>query len=314
VGLFINLLFAFLVQVAAKGTFLMRVAIIPLGTRHLADFYSLLACCSVGWHGVLNKSPTQNTKDDLGLSACQPLRLLLLVSAAFLREFSMAFTSDIEQPPVVIDYYSDLLCIWAWIAQRRVEELNRQMGARVSLNYHFMDVFGDVPGKIARQWAERGGYDAFADHVTHSAADFAHISVHPQLWRSVKPTSSVPSHLAIKACQLAHGEESAVALCLQLRRAFFEQARDISQWSVILEVLAELSLSALALQSQVDNGMAQARLMADYQKAKAEGLRGSPSYVLDGGRQILFGNVGYRILSANVEELLRHPSDEASWC
>ncbi len=33
------------------------------------------------------------------------------------------------------------------------------------------------------------------------------------------------------------------------------------------------------------------------------------------GRQKLFGNVGYRLLEANVEELLRGASpSEASWC
>jgi hypothetical protein len=35
---------------------------------------------------------------------------------------------------------------------------------------------------------------------------------------------------------------------------------------------------------------------------------------MNGGRQILYGNVGYRILNANVEELLKHPEQEASWC
>jgi predicted DsbA family dithiol-disulfide isomerase len=27
--------------------------------------------------------------------------------------------------PLVIDYYSDILCVWAWIAQRRIEELKQ---------------------------------------------------------------------------------------------------------------------------------------------------------------------------------------------
>jgi hypothetical protein len=33
------------------------------------------------------------------------------------------------------------------------------------------------------------------------------------------------------------------------------------------------------------------------------------------GRQKLFGNVGYRIVEANIQELLREPNpDLASWC
>jgi hypothetical protein len=32
------------------------------------------------------------------------------------------------------------------------------------------------------------------------------------------------------------------------------------------------------------------------------------------GRQILYGHVGYRVLNANIEELLSHPENKASWC
>ena len=44
-------------------------------------------------------------------------------------------------------------------------------------------------------------------------------------------------------------------------------------------------------------------------------IHGSPSFVLNDGRQTLYGNVGYRVLEANIQELLRAPSaDQASWC
>jgi len=32
------------------------------------------------------------------------------------------------------------------------------------------------------------------------------------------------------------------------------------------------------------------------------------------GRQVLTGNVGYRVIEANVRELLRVPVDQSSWC
>ena len=57
-----------------------------------------------------------------------------------------------------------------------------------------------------------------------------------------------------------------------------------------------------------------ASLSADLQNARELGIRGSPTWVLNEGRQILYGNVGYRILNANIEEMLKRPRSEASWC
>jgi hypothetical protein len=44
-------------------------------------------------------------------------------------------------------------------------------------------------------------------------------------------------------------------------------------------------------------------------------IEGSPSFVLNDGRQKLYGDVGFRIIEANIQELLRAPArDQASWC
>ena len=43
-------------------------------------------------------------------------------------------------------------------------------------------------------------------------------------------------------------------------------------------------------------------------------IEGSPTYLLNHGRQKLYGNLGYKVIEANVEEVLRRPRDAASWC
>jgi hypothetical protein len=43
-------------------------------------------------------------------------------------------------------------------------------------------------------------------------------------------------------------------------------------------------------------------------------IEGSPTYYLNQGRQKLYGNVGYRVVSANLRELLERPGHQASWC
>jgi protein-disulfide isomerase len=55
--------------------------------------------------------------------------------------------------------------------------------------------------------------------------------------------------------------------------------------------------------------------MSDYQEAQALGVKGSPSLVLNEGRQTLYGNVGFRVIEASIAELLREPeAGAASWC
>jgi hypothetical protein len=44
-------------------------------------------------------------------------------------------------------------------------------------------------------------------------------------------------------------------------------------------------------------------------------VKGSPTLILNQGRQKLYFNVGYRLIEANIQELLRQPNpDHASWC
>ena len=70
-------------------------------------------------------------------------------------------------------------------------------------------------------------------------------------------------------------------------------------------------LDAIAEQHGVPTGDVtrhDARLQRDYD------VQVSPSLVLNEGRQHLNGNVGYRVIEANVRELLHKPADEMSWC
>ncbi len=215
---------------------------------------------------------------------------------------------------MVIDYYSDVLCVWAWITQRRIDELNLKFGDAIKWRFHYMDVFGDVDSKMQTQWSERGGYEGFAQHVASSAANFEGVKVSPKLWTQTRPKTSANAHLLLQAVALAHGVAASHDFALTLRKAFFVEAQDIAELSVLFDLLAKSGLAEEPVRQMINSGQAMATLMGDYQKAKSLNIKGSPSFVLDGGRQVLYGNVGYRVLHANIDELLKHPTDEASWC
>ncbi len=58
------------------------------------------------------------------------------------------------------------------------------------------------------------------------------------------------------------------------------------------------------MRERIDDGSAYAALTDDYQERERLGVSGSPTFVLNEGRQRLYGNVGYRVIEANVQELL----------
>lgn len=216
--------------------------------------------------------------------------------------------------PLIIDYYTDILCIWAWIAQRRIDELNNQLKDKIEIRHFFVDVFGDVPTKITENWADKGGYDGYADHIQKSTADSAYAVIDPKVWREVRPTTSANAHLILKAIETTYDRSQCINMAYNIRKAFFIEAQDIGNLAVLFELVKTNDLDQNSIKKCIENGTAMASLMRDYQNSKQQTIKGSPSYVLDGGRQTLYGNVGYRVLHANVEELLKKSKDEASWC
>jgi predicted DsbA family dithiol-disulfide isomerase len=216
--------------------------------------------------------------------------------------------------PIAIDYYTDMLCVWAWVAQPRLKELQNQWGQQLTVRHRYVDIFGDSHTKIPAAWGEQDGFERFSEHVIRAAADFDQSAVNPGVWSSVRPRSSLQAHLLLKSVALVVGEAAVDAMALRIRRAFFSEARDISELSLLLELAAEMGLDTAPLQGALRDGSALAALSDDQRSASGMGVRGSPTWVINEGRQILYGNVGYRILRANIEELLKHPGSEASWC
>jgi predicted DsbA family dithiol-disulfide isomerase len=215
---------------------------------------------------------------------------------------------------ISLTYYSDVLCIWAYIAQARVDEIAHQFPDQVEIDFRFCSVFGDTANNIESAWRKRGGYAGFGQHVLDSVAAFPHLSVNPEIWQNCRPASSAPAHLILKSVQHIDKKKCAPIL-IAIREAFFSQCRDIAYWPVLLDIVTQAGISADEIQKVVDQGIAHAALEADMRDQKALLIQGSPSYILNDGRQKLYGNVGYSVIEANIKELLRSPeSGLASWC
>lgn len=216
--------------------------------------------------------------------------------------------------PVQIKYYSDLLCVWAWIAQKRIDELNNTLGDKIDIHYHYLDIFGDTQAKMDKQWQSKGHFGGFSEHVIDSAKPYPDAVVSSDIWSKIRPSTSANSHLVLKAIELNYGMSKSAEMARIFREAFFINAQDISDISLLLSLAEENGIDMTLITESINKGKAIAALMNDYQSAKQLSLKGSPTYIIDGGRQTLYGNVGYRVLLANIEEQIKKPNNEASWC
>jgi predicted DsbA family dithiol-disulfide isomerase len=228
-----------------------------------------------------------------------------------------------------VEYFTDMLCIWAYSAQVRLDHLKKSFPRQVKLTYRFTPIFAAVHERIESGWQEKGGFEAYNAHQLETAKGWDHVDLHPGIWLDTVPTTSLVSHLFLKAAQLLEQEghpaftaQSPVAghsifesLMWRVRCAFFEHCRDISDISVLCAITDEMDLPTADIVDRIDHGQAHAALHVDSEVRSKYMVSGSPTYVFNEGRQRLYGNVGYRIIHANIEELLRHPdSGEASWC
>ena len=229
---------------------------------------------------------------------------------------------------ITIDYFSDVLCVWAYGGQIRLEELQREFADEILVRQRFMPLFADTQTRIGEGWKDKEGYSGFGRQMQEVCAQWEHTRLHPDVWADCRPTSCTTSHVFLKAVSLCLGLERADEdpnpeargvldrLVAQTRTAFFEQAKDVSSLPVLLELLDTTGIPVGAVMEMIENGEAYAALHRDEKLVKHYGVLGSPTYVFNDGRQLLYGNVGYRIIASNLRELMstHRVEGEPSWC
>lgn len=227
---------------------------------------------------------------------------------------------------ITIDYFSDVLCVWAYAGQVRLDELQQRFGDDVLVRQRFMTLFGDTETRIGKGWQD-GGYVGFGEHLKTVCEQWEHTHLHPDVWGRCRPRSCTTAHVflrAVASCLGLDAEDGGDAasrtlfgaLVSNVRVAFFEQAEDVGDLAVLLRLLPPTGVSPASVSEKIADGEAYAALQRDAELMATYGVQGSPTFVFNEGRQLLYGNVGYRIIESNVRELLAATPVEGapSWC
>lgn len=221
--------------------------------------------------------------------------------------------------PITIDYFTDILCIWAYIGQVRITELQTEFTNQIKIQPRYFPVFGHTQEKFSTQWANKGGVSAYATHVQKVAEDFSHIQLHADVWLKNSPKSSFPAHLLLSAAKTLEQKEECTTECTNylsesLRHAFFAEAIDISLQKNLLAIVERTSISREKIEHVIHTGEAFATLSLDLKMANELSIKSSPTLIFNDDRQRLTGNIGYKIIQANIKELLNSPNKQQSWC
>ena len=119
-------------------------------------------------------------------------------------------------------------------------------------------------------------------------------------------SGSSPTELAsLFALEDGRGEEVGPSYQRALRERFFVGEANIALHSVQLELAEELALPRGQIERRLDDGSALAAVCEDHAEKERLRIQGSPTYMFDGGRAMLYGNFDYGILRSTVEALVR---------
>ena len=214
---------------------------------------------------------------------------------------------------VHVDYFTDVLCIWAFIGEKRLAEVQANLAEEIEVNLLFLPNFSACHQKINKGWSSKGGFNGYAEHVREVAEKFE-ITLHPDTWFKVRPSTSLLAHSVIKSIANTAGPEKAAQYCSSVRNEFFKNAQDISSLIVLKAAAEKLNINWHAVMNDFNSGHGLAKLHEDFLLAKDYQITVSPAWVFNEGRQRLIGNVGYRVIEANLRELIEQKPMPQLWC
>lgn len=217
------------------------------------------------------------------------------------------------------EYWSDPLCIWAYVAQPKLDRILEQYGDRLDVRYHVVPVFGSVPWRFREGSWSTSGVEGRVAATARVAAQFGYTNITGEVWRDNCPASSWAPGIAIKSVfaleeQGTFEPGTGAAYQWAIRRAFFEDNRNVARRVVQFEVAEQLGITREPIERFRDDGTGIALLWEDDQRRNDARIQGSPTFLFDGGRARLFGNFKERVLQSTISELLEDLASGGSAC
>jgi predicted DsbA family dithiol-disulfide isomerase len=184
-----------------------------------------------------------------------------------------------------LEVFTDFVCPWCYLATPRVEKLKRNFSVDVRWSYFPLHPDTPAEGMLLKDLFAGRNFDIEAAHARlKTLMDAEGLTFNAR-------THTYNSRLAQ---ELAKGFDSD-ALRDALYKAYFEDARNIGDIEVLVEVAQACGIPADAARRALVERTFKAAVDADWAKARAYGITGVPSFVA--GNQKVAGAQPYEILA-----------------
>lgn len=218
--------------------------------------------------------------------------------------------------PLTIDVVSDVVCPWCFVGKRQLEQAlerwQRDSPDRpVEVRWHPFQLNPDLApeGMLRSDYLERkfGSADTSRIYVNVKRAAAA-VGLDLAIEAIVRQPNTLRPHALLEA---AAEEGVQDALAEALFTSYFQQARDLTDPTVLREIALGAGLSAAAIDRALDDAQAhQAVTQADL-RARRAGIRGVPCFIVNGRSAVSGAQGADAILEAMTLEADDQP-DQAS--
>jgi len=194
-------------------------------------------------------------------------------------EHSEAF-EKCEEEMVRIDVISDVVCPWCFIGKRRLGLAIENSGLDVELHYHPYDINPSMPEegreRLAHYKAKFGSLDKLAKMTEALEREAKSLKIDFNFGAIKRVPNTMDAHRLIR-WSVNSGTQD--ALVEDLFKAYFEQALDISDHEVLLDIAERHGLNRVIVADLLGSDRDKDAVSQQITQAGQMGVRGVPTYV-----------------------------------
>ena len=183
--------------------------------------------------------------------------------------------------PIRVDVWSDVQCVWCYIAAPRIEKAVARHPGPIEVVHHSFLLTPDAPLEVDRDAAMRR-HAADPERMRRIMAQLRDLAAAEGIAYEPDLTRPTNSHRALELLHEADAVGRRPELARRLSHAYFGEGRHIGLVSELVELAADVGLDPAVAAAALADGRHAAAVDADDARARRLGARGVPFVVVSG--------------------------------